>query len=78
MPVFQRICTGIHEHTGEILRHFESITQDEPWIHLPADYRANFLHELIPLAADLALVAPRTRSFADACSTSPRATAKRA
>lgn len=51
----EEIRTAIHDDVGEILRHFESATFQEPWIHLPADFRLDHLGELAMRIADLAL-----------------------
>lgn len=45
----------ITEHIPEVLRQFNAATEQEPWIHLPPDYRVVFLGELMAFAADLAL-----------------------
>lgn len=55
MGALETTREDVTEFIPEILRQFNNATEQEPWIHLPADYRVIFLGELLALAVDLAL-----------------------
>ena len=52
---FEEIRSGIHEHVPQLLREFADSTEDEPWIHLPADFKTDDLDSVLRHVADLAL-----------------------
>ena len=58
MRAFETICERVTEHVPQLLRRFTDVTEQEPWIHLPADYRVNFLAEVVSMATRLALRSP--------------------
>lgn len=63
MNTFEKISGSITEHIPEVLQRFNVVTEQDPWIHLPADYRVNCLGEVIEMAATLALRAPGDRTL---------------
>jgi hypothetical protein len=58
MDTIRLVSESITEHIPDVLRHFDLVTAQEPWIHLPSDYRAGAIGEVIRLACLLALQAP--------------------
>jgi hypothetical protein len=58
MTDFRRISKEICGSIPAILQTFHEVTEQEPWAHLPADYRANLLGDIVARAAVLALDRP--------------------
>lgn len=63
MDTVRDVTESVTEHIPEVLRHFDAVTRDEPWIHLPADYRSGNLGEVIRLCCLLALRSPGDREL---------------
>lgn len=55
MGVFREVREGIRENAESILSHFYELTEEEPWVKLPRDFRVDALPELTVAVADLAL-----------------------
>ena len=53
--VFEEIRSGIHAHVPQLLQEFVDATKDEPWIHLPADFKTDNLAGVLRHVVDLAL-----------------------
>lgn len=58
MQTFAEIAESITEHVPRVLEQFGTVTRQEPWIHLPQGYRANYLGDVISLSTTLALQSP--------------------
>lgn len=63
MEPFTEIHEAITSDVPEILRQFDSLTEEEPWIMLPREYRTDELGRLLARAADLSLVSPGDPDF---------------
>lgn len=58
MEPFREIHESITSNVPEILRQFDSLTGEEPWIMLPREYRTDELGQVLARAADLSLESP--------------------
>lgn len=58
MHAFYKIAESIAGNVPAVLERFDSVTEQDPWTHLPGDYRVNYLGEVIAMASRLALSAP--------------------
>lgn len=58
MDAFRTISDSVTEHIPEVLQQFDTVTEQEPWINLPAGYRTNYLGGVIAMATSLALLRP--------------------
>jgi len=65
MHALHGIAEDILAHLPDVVRHFEAVTQQEPWIHLPREYRSNFLSDVIALASRLAILGPSDPKLLD-------------
>lgn len=58
MSTFHTIADRIATNVQEVLKRFDEVGEEDPWINLPGEYRVNYLSEVIALASTLALCAP--------------------
>lgn len=55
MHRFTELQEGIAGSVREILGHLDAVTEEDPWIHLPRDYRLNHLADVVEPMTTLAL-----------------------
>ena len=59
--VFREIYQDVLDSRGEILDNWQAVCQEEPWVHLPADFDLDHLPDLLHDLVDVALRGPFDR-----------------